>query len=690
MKKFYIPTSTLNFNNILSSESISPKSFYDKRGYGYSRWNIVPENPFNNAIVLYDTLGYFERPKSDIEDHPLLIEVYLDESQLKQADNFWYCDHTIYLTPTSTRFLFYTPNDRTIALSMSESSLESKLLLLYTRCIETIRIPSKKYKPISSNEPCELNEFEIDKDVRINKMKGMLYGYYIGALLSLDIDSVKHINVLKEIYNIFAAILSSFDKRPTSYQADCLDNLFEYLNEHNSDYKYLYDIVSAPKIDDKTKTKRIWSWLCSKRGYLQNEDKSYWLSCLQYPANNDDKENKAITWIKKKLEDAKKLTQTQRHPLNPDSEEIILTDNMIPMLKDCLFADEKEKNLCISWLTETLSDKNTNGKISTYNSELATKLTLKAKDVYQNNWDGCQTRVYLNDLRRHIAGEDFNHDWNNGLLSSIAAVLLAGDNWEKLLAYMQNKEMTDYKLAFAFYGTLNGFANMTRDFTDILYNQDKNYVWCVYKELYGQLLGDMPVKVDNTTVQLDGVNQDTHEQKTQNNKDYEESPIARAIKGHPKYDEKKLGDLVEKLLKQNISNWDKARKLSKKKDWASIIDDLSKEKNTPKKIVQSSLFDDQDILPVGQFFYNDKNIWYYIEPLIDNSKTKKDLKKEIDWIQEAYQNGGYKRKNGKWVDCKDTDNKSVIDHLYNNAKTRININILDSICNRLKQLYNVV
>ena len=145
MKKFYIPTSTLNFNNILSSESISPKAYYDKRGFGYSRWATIPENPFNNAIVLYDNLCYFDRPKSDIEDHPLLIEVMLDEAQLKQVGGFWYSDHTIYFTPKTTSFLFFNEKDRTIALSMSESSLETKLIRLYARQIQIVQKPIECY-----------------------------------------------------------------------------------------------------------------------------------------------------------------------------------------------------------------------------------------------------------------------------------------------------------------------------------------------------------------------------------------------------------------------------------------------------------------------------------------------------------------------------------------------------------------
>ena len=291
MKKFYIPTSTLNFNNILSSESISPKAFYEKRGFGYSRWTTVPENPFNNAIVLLENLCRFERPISDLEDHPLLIEVLLDETQLKHAEGFWYCDHTIYFAPTTTRFLFYTETDKTITLSMSEASLETKLMRLYARQIQTIQKPVDLYKTPPSDEPCSLNEFEIDRDVRINKMKGMLYGYYIGSLLSSDMNSVKYLNVLKEIHNIFAAILSSYEKHPTVYQNERLDALFDYLNEQNPDFKYLYGIINSQLIDAEEKAKTVWAWIIAQRGSFRNEDKSVCLSYLQNPLEKDNHEN---------------------------------------------------------------------------------------------------------------------------------------------------------------------------------------------------------------------------------------------------------------------------------------------------------------------------------------------------------------------------------------------------------------
>ena len=65
MAKLFIPTSSLNFNNILSSESISPKAFYALRGYGYARWQEVEQNNLDNVILLYSQPFSFVRPESE-------------------------------------------------------------------------------------------------------------------------------------------------------------------------------------------------------------------------------------------------------------------------------------------------------------------------------------------------------------------------------------------------------------------------------------------------------------------------------------------------------------------------------------------------------------------------------------------------------------------------------------------------
>ena len=73
--KLYIPTSTLNFNNIMSSESISPASFYTKRRFGYKRFEKVAPNNLDNLILLYDKYPIFDINDKELENYPMVIEI---------------------------------------------------------------------------------------------------------------------------------------------------------------------------------------------------------------------------------------------------------------------------------------------------------------------------------------------------------------------------------------------------------------------------------------------------------------------------------------------------------------------------------------------------------------------------------------------------------------------------------------
>lgn len=163
MKKLYIPTSTCNFNNILSSESISPKAFYSLRKFGYSRWTNIPENDNDNVILLYEEPFAFSRPKSDTEDHPMLVEIETDEEFPKtKVQGVRYSDHTIYLVRRCTQFLFFNEQDRITTLSMSETSAETKLVDLYKRQIY-IRNFQRRTQQQNIKVETGLNEAEIKK-----------------------------------------------------------------------------------------------------------------------------------------------------------------------------------------------------------------------------------------------------------------------------------------------------------------------------------------------------------------------------------------------------------------------------------------------------------------------------------------------------------------------------------------------
>ena len=485
MKKFYIPTSSLNFTNILSSESISPKAFYMARSFGIGRWETISENPYQNSIVLYDELRSFNRPISDVEDHPLLIEIVLHEqveaTLMKITDNLYLCDRTIYIDPFSTRLLFFTEKDKTIALSISDASSETKFVHLYRSRIQVIPAPVINYQPITDTKEVQnFNTKEVESDKRINRMKGLLYGYYIGALLSTSKELVVKLNAAREINDIYAAILASLEHKATPQQKNRLENLF--LTIHPVPF------ISKLKelITDKRALDAIVSLVREEYGNIKGEvnvDKV--ISQLLSSSNNPDIKNPIIVKINNFIKQLDDEIARNAKPISPSDDNIVVTGDSLKNIKGL---SDNDKSLYITWINETLTKDEYNGKISTFREALSDDITRKAKDIIgSDSWKGSRAEVTLNALRRHVRGEGFQHNWGNDVLSSIAAVVVRGEDWQKLLEYMQSKEMTEYQIAFSMYGTLNGFANLLRDFTDVLFSQKSSYIVAVYKEFYGQL-----------------------------------------------------------------------------------------------------------------------------------------------------------------------------------------------------------
>lgn len=479
--KYYIPTTTLNFNNILSSESISPSIFFQKRGFGYSRWFKIPENEQNNSIILYDSLSMLDREVSDIEDHPMIIEINTAETFQEIEKGIYTTDKTIYLNPWNTRFIFLREQDRLVSLSLSDSSLETKMLRLYQKGFEICH-PVGAYSRITNEISAEANNSEIKHDRIINRLKGLLYGYYIGALLSSDKSGVEYYNTLKDLQNIFAAILSNPLRQPSKEQENKVISLVGSLLFSTPIFREIERIVN-----NRDKAVEIVN-ACSKYGKpISNLNPNLFLRELREGATED---NPALQWVSEELKRVSSIPATNRTLLSPDDSEIVVADNQLRSIKETVISNRVENQLFIGLVNYISTSESISGKISSQRTELTDTLTSVAKNILGPDWELSFIRTYMNLLRRHVRGEEFNQDWDNGVLSSLAAVILKGDDWEVLLDFMKRKGMTDYRLAYAFYGVLNGFANLTRDFTDLLLNNDSSYVASVYKEFHGSIHGE--------------------------------------------------------------------------------------------------------------------------------------------------------------------------------------------------------
>ena len=111
--KLFIPTCTLNFNNIFSTESISPKAHYATRGFGNRRYYSVVANSLDMAVTLYSKYPVFQVDNTDLENYPMVIEIDTDDyeqtefnlSGSKNGIETYTCASTIYLNPFHCFFI---------------------------------------------------------------------------------------------------------------------------------------------------------------------------------------------------------------------------------------------------------------------------------------------------------------------------------------------------------------------------------------------------------------------------------------------------------------------------------------------------------------------------------------------------------------------------------------------------------
>lgn len=261
--RLYIPTCTLNFNNILSSESISPLGFYAKRGFGNKRFYPVCANDKEQAILLYSKYPRFKVEENDLENYSMVIAIESDDykngffEKVKEYDGVetYLCYHTINLNPFHCHIYFNNYQGRQGALSKAEQSLENKFYKLYAANI-AVKLEEKKtflgaaydyakdlftqsekddFSWNSSHANCEIKKESIDvsQDILLDRIKGFIYCYLIGANSSVSNEVGKLKLLSRRLRNTLSAVVNSPDKKPTQIQDD---TILKGIREFNETY----------------------------------------------------------------------------------------------------------------------------------------------------------------------------------------------------------------------------------------------------------------------------------------------------------------------------------------------------------------------------------------------------------------------------------------------------------------------
>lgn len=495
-KKLYIPTSTLNFNNIMSSESISPAAFYEKRRFGYKRFEKVDPNNLDNLILLYDKYPIFNINDRELENYPLVIELdtcSISEDCVQEKDGLYFSNKSVYINPFSTRIIFRTEAERTASLSKAEPSIENKLIPLYQGqfIILSNDIEKFNWSPIYINDLPDYDNNAVSFDIAINKLKGMLYGYLLGSNNSSSHEVVSLKRRVKELRNVLSAILASPDGRTTYFQEQQLENLYTKINQifyELSDVPSYINKIIAQKIEfyNVTNFVEILQGEGLYQEWLQNQVSRSKLRYHQIkPFYVSYQATDKVIELDKYIGDIE--TAIQNYDIKSK-----LDVSKLPIVQNRHVVEVPEQKEFLSMLFNVYMDEVWNGTeflASRYDfAKVGGKLF---REKAGDGWENSPARTYINSLLKNL-NEYTEFDINSTdseILKSFAAFCQKGDgDIDKLRDYLISNGISDFRIAFALWGLIFGYAEMPKTITkDLFESKDEQYLSDCYKYIHKQL-----------------------------------------------------------------------------------------------------------------------------------------------------------------------------------------------------------
>lgn len=238
----FIPVNSLNLNNLLSSESISPPSFYKKRGYGYKRYEPSMLSPYDNTILAYSSIPLGSKYKNDREEYDIFIRIpnsYLkiEKRYIVNGQSIFQINQPVYIDWVECSILIPSESQKLNLIATTRRSLESKHVTLYVNKMVVFGVDYPKFKweefyLLNIKDAKNIHHASLVQDQRYNKIKGFVYGYMCGKLKerpSEFTESKNHvynfINQLSGVMNELSHMANSSSRKPYSDIHEVLDNL---------------------------------------------------------------------------------------------------------------------------------------------------------------------------------------------------------------------------------------------------------------------------------------------------------------------------------------------------------------------------------------------------------------------------------------------------------------------------------
>jgi hypothetical protein len=480
-----------------------------------------------NFTIAFSRIPLFSIVDSHRENYPMVVEVDIPKSVISHLQplgdvsgtSVYATNRPIPISPSSSRLLFFRLQDLEYTRHSCSDSAKCKLFNSFKLRFD---IADKNYcfdgfrQCISHvNKPNSIESYSEDS---FDKVKGFIWGYGIGRLMSISNDTAHLLKIQKRIYDIVSSTkndgfvsstllseLTSLDSEYSKYDPSqrlakenwetfAKKNVSDILKIENIDIKSIDSLLRAFDVENAAKNKFL-----AKAGLtFRKKISEYSLYGVNgYKSYSDD----LVTYTKSLIY-CDRLRITSNSSIN---EELDVDNHSYASVM--LAATDTQSELFnkilgrIIWegVIPSLESLRTN------RAEIARNAVVILKSIIEEiygQWAGTDIQAYFNNMRKNIS--EFTpfdlKSIDSPILQSIAAFILKGEDFDSLLTYLEANAISDYRYALALWGAMKGYVSIPRSVIENVFNNSQiRYLYAYSQKALS--LTDFGTELPTVTVQ---------------------------------------------------------------------------------------------------------------------------------------------------------------------------------------------
>lgn len=476
--KLFIATSSLNIDNILSTECIAPLSFYNARNYGYNTFCGLNLIPFKNVLILFSKIPYFEIRDDEHDSRPIVLEIEIDEKTTPLTHIFendgvhvYSLDNCLNLSPFNTRILFYNVKDLNHSRLSCSDSLTNKLgdYFKFDLCKGDFNLAYLSGLNIHVEDACKDYDTKVLQNNNLNVVKGFIFGFYLGISKSVSSDSAVLLKIQKRIYDIVATLKNNGGSGNSSFYQELkqLDTDFRKFDPSMRRCKKMWDNTLTELAIPSDALNKLLSLYDEenvlKKNFMKKNGLRSYVSLSQYGYDNIEAYRDSLKSYTSQI-----VKEDQRKHVSEFN--VANTFDLDPTYETCMLTKDTQETMLYNKFIDTIlwhGTAPTPDTLRTDRFNIATQITISAKNIWESlnwQWQGSPAQQFMNDLRQNI--KSFTpldvKEQDNLILKALAAFILKGEDFDAIVQFCEDNSYSDYSYSLALWGATIGYVKIPK------------------------------------------------------------------------------------------------------------------------------------------------------------------------------------------------------------------------------------